>query len=223
MSFSLDFLKIILLTSRARCAREEAFKRAMASDDPAVLKTFLQAYPKGVQTDEVRGRPRRLEPGPAWQPSRRGLVTACVLGVVVGSAVVWLAGTRRTPVSLETPPVQSPTASPAPVPGSGQSFFDRLANGQPCPMCPEMVVAPAGRFTMGSPASEPERTNGEVQVSVTIARPFAVGKFAVTFSEWDACVADGGCKGYRPDDRRWGRDRRPVINVNSDDAKLYID
>jgi formylglycine-generating enzyme required for sulfatase activity len=58
---------------------------------------------------------------------------------------------------------------------------------------------------------------------VTIARPFAVGKFAVTFSEWDACVADGGCKGYRPDDRRWGRDRRPVINVNSDDAKLYID
>jgi formylglycine-generating enzyme required for sulfatase activity len=44
----------------------------------------------------------------------------------------------------------------------------------------------------------------------------------VTFAEWDACVADGGCKGYRPDDRGWGRDRRPVINVSWDEAKLYI-
>jgi hypothetical protein len=82
----------------------------------------------------------------------------------------------------------------------------------PCPMCPAMVMAPAGSFTMGSPTSEPERTNGQIQVSVTIARPFAVGKFAVTFDEWDACVADGGCKGYRPDDQGWGRGRRPVIN-----------
>ena len=34
---------------------------------------------------------------------------------------------------------------------------------------------------------------------VTFARQFAVGKFAVTFDEWDACVADGGCNGYKPD------------------------
>jgi hypothetical protein len=77
-------------------------------------------------------------------------------------------------------------------PGSGQSFRDRLADGQPCPMCPEMVVAPAGTFTMG-----PEG-RVEEQVRVTITRPFAVGKFAVTFAQWDACVAEGGCNGYRP-------------------------
>jgi formylglycine-generating enzyme required for sulfatase activity len=95
-----------------------------------------------------------------------------------------------------------------------------------CAMCPEMVMAPAGSFTMGSPASEPERnehTDGQKQVGVTIARPFAVGKFAVTFDEWDASVADGGCKGYRPDDQGWGRGRRPVINVSWDDAEIYID
>jgi formylglycine-generating enzyme required for sulfatase activity len=109
------------------------------------------------------------------------------------------------------------------VTGSGQSFRDRLANGQPCPMCPEMVVVPAGSFILGSPANEPERSNDEAQVGVTIARPFAVGKFAVTFAEWDACVADGGCEGYRPDDHGWGRNSRPVINVSWDDTKLYID
>jgi formylglycine-generating enzyme required for sulfatase activity len=106
-------------------------------------------------------------------------------------------------------------------PGSGQSFRDRLADGQPCPQCPEMVVVPAGTFTMGSPPTEEGRIPGEAQVSVTIPRPFAVGKFAVTFDQWDACVAEGGCNRYRPNDEGWGRGIRPVINVNWDDANTY--
>jgi hypothetical protein len=36
------------------------------------------------------------------------------------------------------------------MPGSGKTFQDRLADGNPCPLCPEMVVAPAGTFTMGA-------------------------------------------------------------------------
>ena len=39
-------------------------------------------------------------------------------------------------------------------PGSGASFRDRTADGAPCPECPEMVVVPAGSFTMGSPPGE---------------------------------------------------------------------
>ncbi len=103
----------------------------------------------------------------------------------------------------------------ASAPQPGRAFRD-------CPDCPEMVVVPAGEFMMGSPASEPERESDETQLRVTIARPFAVGRFAVTFDEWDACVADSGCKGYKPDDRGWGRGKRPVINVNWDDAKAYV-
>ena len=59
------------------------------------------------------------------------------------------------------------------------------------------------------------------QRTVTIARQFAVGRFPVTFDEWDACAADGGCNGYKPSDEGWGRGRRPVINVSWDDAKDY--
>jgi formylglycine-generating enzyme required for sulfatase activity len=106
-------------------------------------------------------------------------------------------------------------------PASGRSFRDRLANGEPCEQCPEMVVAPPGDFIMGSPPSEPERSYGEAEVPVAITRPFAVGKFAVTFNQWDACVADGGCNRYKPDDQSWGRGNRPVINVNWDDATAY--
>jgi formylglycine-generating enzyme required for sulfatase activity len=50
----------------------------------------------------------------------------------------------------------------------------------------------------------------ETEIPVEIARPFAAGKFAVTFDQWDACVADRGCNGYEPEDAYWGRGKRPV-------------
>lgn len=92
-----------------------------------------------------------------------------------------------------------------------------------CANCPEMVVVPAGSFEMGSPTGEPGHFAEEgPQHLVTIARPFAVGRSEVTFDEWDACVAEGGCNGYTPSDEGWGRGRRPVINVSWDDAQAYV-
>ena len=45
---------------------------------------------------------------------------------------------------------------------------------------------------MGSP--EGQGDDGErPQHDVTIAKPFAVAKFALTFDEWDACAAHGDC------------------------------
>jgi len=100
-------------------------------------------------------------------------------------------------------------------PGSGESFRD-------CEVCPELVLVPPGSFVMGSPSGEDGRKNYEgPQHQVTIAPPFAVGKFEVTFSEWDACVAEQGCAPMP--DGGWGRDRRPVMNVSWDDiAKEYL-
>jgi formylglycine-generating enzyme required for sulfatase activity len=57
---------------------------------------------------------------------------------------------------------------------------------------------------------------------VTFAQPFYLGRTEVTFREWDACVADGACDGYRPADQGWGRDERPVINVSWEGAKAYV-
>ena len=72
---------------------------------------------------------------------------------------------------------------------------------------------------MGSPPSEQQ---AEAQHRVTIAYPFAVGKFEVTFDEWEACVKEGGCGGYRPSDQGWGRGRRPVIDISWENAKAYV-
>src|SRR5271169_2399253 len=62
----------------------------------------------------------------------------------------------------------------------------------------------------------------EPQHAVTIAKPFAVSKYELTFADWDACVAGGGCNGYEPGDRGWGRGPQPVINVNWDGAQRYV-
>ncbi len=92
-----------------------------------------------------------------------------------------------------------------------------------CAGCPEMVVVPAGSFMMGSPGSEDRRSDWEgPRHRVTIGSPFAVGVYEVTFAEWDACVAAGGCGGYRPADEGWGRGSRPVINVSWEDAREYV-
>ena len=87
-----------------------------------------------------------------------------------------------------------------------------------CPDCPEMVVVPAGEFMMGSSDGG---ANVKPPHKVTINARFAVGKFDVTFAEWDACVSARGCK-RKPEDQGWGR-TRPVINVSRDDAtKEYL-
>jgi formylglycine-generating enzyme required for sulfatase activity len=105
--------------------------------------------------------------------------------------------------------------------GAEQSEVLRtIHNFRSCPECPEMIVVPAGSFTMGSPAREEgrepwDRMKGSEspQHEVAIAKAFAVGKFEVTFAEWDACVSDGGCT-HRPDDKGFGRGNRPVSNVS---------
>ena len=107
--------------------------------------------------------------------------------------------------------------SSAAVVGAGHAQMEAGTVFRDCEVCPEMVVVPAGSFMMGSP----EEANEMPIHRVTIREPFAVGKYEVTYAEWDACVADGGCYGYRPKDWGWGRRNRPVTTVNWNDAQMY--
>ena len=109
---------------------------------------------------------------------------------------------------------------------AGRRERERTAKRQfrDCAECPELVVVSEGTYMMGSPSSEADRSSDEGPVHrVTIARPFAVGVYEVTFGEWDACVEGRGCGGYRPDDSGWGRGPRPVINVSREDAQAYAE
>ena len=101
-----------------------------------------------------------------------------------------------------------------------KAWVSTLLNVRDCEQCPEMVVVPAGRFRMGD-LSGGGRSDERPVHQVTIDYPFAVGKYEVTFAEWDACVAAGGCT-HRPDDEGDGRGTRPVLNVSWNDAQEYL-
>jgi formylglycine-generating enzyme required for sulfatase activity len=89
------------------------------------------------------------------------------------------------------------------------------------PFAPELVVIPTGEFMMGSLSRERGGfPNERPWHRVTIARRFAIGRYPVTFDEYDQfCSAT---RRENPADAGWGRKRRPVINVSWQHAKEYV-
>ena len=88
---------------------------------------------------------------------------------------------------------------------------------QECEECPELLVLPLGSYKMGGGM----RGRAGPVHDVFIDRPIAVGKYEVTFSEWDACRRAGRCQ-HNPNDMGWGRGEHPVVNVSWRDAQAYV-
>jgi formylglycine-generating enzyme required for sulfatase activity len=100
-----------------------------------------------------------------------------------------------------------------------QNYAEPLDIFRDCDVCPEMIELPLGEFVMGAPDDEfrqlvyvgadglllatkehpwvPENEGPQHKVVVDI--PIAMGRNEVTWDEWMACVDDGGCNGYIPD------------------------
>ncbi|MGH8518237.1 MAG: formylglycine-generating enzyme family protein, partial [Panacagrimonas sp.] len=88
-----------------------------------------------------------------------------------------------------------------------------------CRDCPEMIDLPAGAFRMGGLPGDrqaAEQPAHEVRVDA-----FAIGRYEISFAQWDRCAADGGCAGDVID-QDWGRGPVPAFNVGWDDAQDYV-
>jgi Sulfatase-modifying factor enzyme 1/TIR domain len=145
---------------------------------------------------------------PAWGMAL-GLVAALAAGVALDRIMLPRMGVPFPVSSRYT--LASPTKTTFVLPGD--SFRD-------CLECPEMVLVPAGKFMMGSDDGDPDEKPVH---EVIIEKPFAVGKFEVTFADWETCAAEGGCTDNKtPNDQGWGKGKHPVINVSWSDAKEYV-
>jgi formylglycine-generating enzyme required for sulfatase activity len=133
---------------------------------------------------------------------------------------------KSTQVAVAVPPPRAPDPAPKknepasqqPLPKQLQPFGDQKLGQsfRDCDDgCPEMVAIPVGEFTMGSNVSDAEKPPHKV----TFQTSFAVGKYEVTFDDWDACFAAKGCS-HNPE-ARGARGRLPVVNVSWNDAKEY--
>ena len=147
-----------------------------------------------------------------------GIVTMDYVAMRVAAPV---APIPAQPALVTAPRPEKPT--PAPIPPAPVVVPKPNTPNTPARLAfePEMVPIPAGSFLMGSPAEEPERKDREGPQHQVQIPAFALGKYEVTFEQWDACVTGGGCA-HRPADQGWGRGTRPVTNVSWDDAQEYV-
>ncbi len=149
----------------------------------------------------------------------------------------------QLPTAMPAPAVSAPygeaainrySASPAPPSGPGKLFRD-------CADCPEMVVIPAGSFDMGSPSYETGRDSDEEPMHRVSVKRFALGKTHLTRGEFASFISQtgyqtgGSCStfaGGKWEDRQgilWKDpgfpqdDSHPVVCVNWNDAKAYVD
>jgi len=110
---------------------------------------------------------------------------------------------RRNPA-----PLTKPAGAPAP--------------SLPSAAIPELVTLGPGRFLMGAAEGEEGANKDEYpQHEVRIDYRFAIGKYPVTFAQWDAAL-ESGAELPRPEDNSRGRGDRPVINVSWEDAQAYV-
>jgi formylglycine-generating enzyme required for sulfatase activity len=155
-------------------------------------------------------------------------LAAALLAIVSGAAGA------AAPRARPAPP--APAAAP-PAAAVAGTFRD-------CPTCPEMVIVPAGEFTLGTSVDDPEadRARGESPpLAVTMTRAYAIGRNEVTVAQYRAFVTAaqyatlGDCRhvdrgGWVADrSRDWRNpgfqqgDDEPVVCVSWDDAKAYVD
>ncbi len=94
-----------------------------------------------------------------------------------------------------------------------------FAGFKDCDTCPPLAIIPPGTYIMGANSRYPSEGPAH---RVTFAKPFAIGIYEVTFDEWKACFEAKACGKTMPDDHKWGRGNRPVINITWNDMQRYV-
>ena len=126
---------------------------------------------------------------------------------------------QQQPEPIDTKPVPKitqPQIIPTLKPADSQAVSQKTRQA----FEPEMVFIKGGTFKMGCVSGEGCRDDETVH-SVSV-NDFWIGKYEVTFDEWQACVDKAGCQSNKnPDDKGWGRGKHPVINVNWHDVNEY--
>jgi len=186
------------------------------SKHAADYEAYLQAYPAGRFVALARTRLERIRGGKA-KPAMRGTVRP------VEAARRW----RRLPEKL--PPERQPDIAAAAaataaiteletaaVPSGSSSAPVSTLEISDCPTCPTLVALAEGGFRMGSNSDD---LTARPAFHVFIAKPFAIGKYEITHSQWNACITDGACPRLSADNNR--SLNTPVRDVSWEDAQRY--
>jgi formylglycine-generating enzyme required for sulfatase activity/class 3 adenylate cyclase len=187
-------------------------------DDMGLHKAKNIAEP--IHVYEVRLNPD--DPPPKWRKEHQSRLAAWQWVGIGASALIifqgFIYGIWTGYTAVHNSAKLESVLEPRPLP-------DKLVDGaqfRSCGLCPEMTVIKQGSLLMGARIGEPGRSSKEgPQHKVAFKQPFAIGRYEVTFAQWDACVTAGSCS-HEPEDRGWGRGNRPVFYVDWNDVQEYV-
>jgi formylglycine-generating enzyme required for sulfatase activity len=171
-----------------------------AEDIPEADREFIALSRKAAQRRKLRGR---------------ALIGMLAFAIIAGLPALFVAGYMLFGEMRLLPMFWA--LSESPLTTQAEQSLKPRDTFRECVTCPEMVVVPAGSFVMGSPANEEERP----QHDVTIRQPFALGKFEVTYENWQACVAHGGCS-FFSGGALWADQKEPAVSMSWNGAKEYV-
>jgi formylglycine-generating enzyme required for sulfatase activity len=220
----------------------QAWAAAQNTTNQEVLEDFIRRYGgtfygtlAWARLDELKKSQEAAGPSTAAQPPKPVENTQV--------AVVAPPATPADPCSSQATTVSLSSRSPRPLSANEECALKPKDVFKECEKCPEMLVVPAGSFTMGAPDTEHvlhRRVEGP-QHKVVISKPFAVGKFHITVDQFAAFVKDTGydaeskCSAaflgggvevpsgssiINPGFPQTGS--HPAVCLNWDDAKLYV-
>ena len=198
----------------AEAARQEAaaWKTAAQTNTIPSYEGYLSKYPTGKNASEAQTRIDRLRAEDARKQAAAADKAAWNAAVATGTADAYQQYMTSFPQGAHVPEAIAKLEELRP--GPGKTFKD-------CGACPTMVTLPAGTAELGaSDADGKAKPNEKPGRPVTFTNLFAIGVTEVTFDQYSACVAAGGCKSM-PSDNGWGQGNRPVINVSWSDAVAY--
>jgi formylglycine-generating enzyme required for sulfatase activity/uncharacterized caspase-like protein len=141
-----------------------------------------------------------------------------IMGFVFGDLLQKPQAKTETPTTAAPHSVAKPLAAPVAAPQKTAQPATKDTEGfRDCPQCPEMLVLPAGTFTMGQKRGDRSERPAH---TVSITSPFAIGKYEVTSGQWNECVKAGACS-FKAVKGNPG-DNTPVRDISWLDAQEYV-
>ncbi|SAK65921.1 serine/threonine kinase [Caballeronia hypogeia] len=188
---------------------------------PSDYEAYLKAYPNGRFAALAKARIERLRAAGNAKPAASSTAPAPPAVTATPAAPAPKpapASTAAAPAPAPKPPPATTAAAPAAVKAASKAASGEIKD---CPSCPVLIPLSPGSFTMGSnnddPAEKPPHR-------VSIAHPFAIGKYEVTVEQWNACTDAGACTRIAPDAESSTPPpaNSPMRNVSWDDANVYV-
>ncbi|MDE1184297.1 SUMF1/EgtB/PvdO family nonheme iron enzyme [Paraburkholderia sp.] len=193
-------------------------------------EAYLKAYPNGRFAPLAKARIDRLKasssaaPKPAVTPTPAPAAPSPVPAAPqpshAASATPVPQATHAAPPPVATPPAAAPPTPAPQTPKTASANTTAVTNGtesKDCATCPVMIAIAPGAFTMGNKASDPSERPPH---RVTIAAPYAIGKFEVTVEQYGACVAANACTKLTPESNTVKN--APARDLSWDDAQQYV-